>query len=156
LYTPVDPNAGAFGDSGGSLTFIPAEYKLPIDIALAYVEDLLTSGRPMNAALMQGGEKGLGCPRLSALFHKFDNIFRTEVAGQAFCLSFLDRQAKCLSHQYNGLKSTLIVSGRRMRYPNCELDQLVSAIALLREADGLFTGTQTFFGDHQNNKPGSS
>jgi len=34
LYTPVDPNAGARGDSGGSLTFIPAEYKQPIDIAV--------------------------------------------------------------------------------------------------------------------------
>jgi hypothetical protein len=47
---------------------------------------------------------------------------RTEVVGQAFYLSFLDRQARCLSLQYNGLKSCLIVSNRRMRYPNCELD----------------------------------
>jgi hypothetical protein len=85
----------------------------------------------MNAALMQSDENGLDCQRLSALFHKFRNIFRTEVVGQASCLSFLDRQARCLSHQYNGLKSSLIVSSRRMRYPNCELDQLVSVIALV-------------------------
>jgi hypothetical protein len=144
LYTPVDSNAGALGGSGASLTFIPAEHKQPIDIARASVEDLLSSGRPMNAALMQSDEKGLDCQRLSALFHKFGNIFRTEVVGQASCLSFLDRQARCLSHQYNGLKSSLILSSRRMRYPNCELDQLVSVIALVRETDGFFIGTQAF------------
>ena len=51
-------------------------------------------------------------------FHKYGEIFRAEVVGQASCLSFLDRRAGCLSHQYSGLESSLIVSSWGTRDPN--------------------------------------
>jgi hypothetical protein len=48
----------------------------------------------------------------SARFPKFGGVFRAALVG-----SFLDRQARCLSHQYRGWESSFIVSSARIRHP---------------------------------------
>ncbi len=88
--------------------------------------------------LRTGGPPGVGHDSkesngsLITWFPKFGGAFRTALVGQASCLSFQDRQARCLSYQYRDLESSFIVSGARIRHPNYELGLLVGRRTMCR------------------------
>ena len=70
--------------------------------------------------------------RLSTWFPELGGAFRAALVGQASCLSFQDRQARCLSYQYRDLESSFIFSGPRIRHPNYELGLLVGRRTMCR------------------------
>jgi hypothetical protein len=59
---------------------------------------------------------------LITLFLIFGGVFQAALVGQASCLSFLDRQARCLSHQHGDLDPSLIFSMLGIRHSDYELD----------------------------------